>query len=97
MSERLELYRTTVNLRGLGSGTLIEIDPDEPRWAADIRTRRIVPTDPPEGAYAVVTDWSIAEVVPVDSPSVVGLVDPYADESPEDLWGGGGDWEQRPS
>jgi hypothetical protein len=45
MSGPLELYRTTVNLRGLGSGTDIEIDPSDPGWAGDIRSRRIVPAN----------------------------------------------------
>lgn len=42
MSGPLVLYRTTVNLRGLGSGTEIEIDPTDPRWAGDISSRRVV-------------------------------------------------------
>ena len=43
MSGPLRLYRTTVNLRGLGSGAQIEIDPEDPGWAGDIKARRIVP------------------------------------------------------
>lgn len=45
MSGPLELYRTTVNLRGLGSGAEIEIDPTDPGWAGDIRSKRIVPVE----------------------------------------------------
>lgn len=64
MSGPLELYRTTVNLRGLGVGTQIEIDPSDEGWAPDIRAKRIVPvnvavsetyvTDEPE-----VSDWTL--------------------------------------
>lgn len=43
MSGPLELYRTTVNVRGLGAGTQIEIDPTDEGWAGDISSRRIVP------------------------------------------------------
>lgn len=43
MSGPLELFRTTVNVRGLGVGTQIEIDPTDEAWAGDIRSKRIVP------------------------------------------------------
>lgn len=41
MSGPLELYRTNVNLRGLGAGSEIEIDPSDPGWAGDIRAGRL--------------------------------------------------------
>lgn len=45
----LELFRTNINLRGYGAGTEIEIDPDDPGWAADIAKgliRRVEPDLP---------------------------------------------------
>jgi hypothetical protein len=37
-----ELYRTCVNLFGIGAGEWIEIDPTDPRWAGAIEAKFIV-------------------------------------------------------
>lgn len=87
MSGPLELYRTTVNLRGLGVGAVIEIDPTDEGWAGDIRTKRIVPHVYPEAATAGI------EVV---DPVIVDPLGPLAhDHSPAPegaAWRGGGAW-----
>lgn len=72
MSGPLELYRTTVNLRGLGVGTQIEIDPSDEGWAPDIRAKRIVPVErdgPAPDEW--VEDWETGAIVDLVEPEKV--------------------------
>lgn len=97
MSGPLELYRTTVNLRGLGAGALIEIDPTDDGWAGDIRTKRVVPVEVKyeTGGLWVngveVDDDPVSDLV--DEPDQRGMSERGAAIFERDAaWRGGGRW-----
>jgi hypothetical protein len=74
LSGPLELFRTTVNVRGLGVGTQIEIDPTDEAWAGDIRSKRIVPVErdgPAPDEW--VEDWDTGAIVDLGDDVTHGL------------------------